>query len=230
MVASGQIISNHMARSWGGLPLALQQHTDGDFVKRIFTLDGLKGLVGLRKAYVLQACLHAFEGRINMTRQQLEKLVSVHTNVFEQMDGLCGVGVAEADTLSTAYGTAFNALLTKGTIAIQEVTEDASSNSSPTQQRVVQKEKKNHTAADGQQLAGGRLVSLAQISHLTCGHDADENNREPGYPGILFSTESLHELRLLLSVDMMMQSRSCVVASHGQSHAGYNVNVVVLTL
>ena len=221
-VAAGKIIAEHMSNSWGKLPPALEDHADREFVQTVFTIDGLKGLIGLRRKYVVGACLHAFDGRISMSRRQLETLLRDHDTVLDQMDGLCPVGVSECDTLSTAYGTAFNLLLTKGKFSIDDVTDDCSSNSSPTKPN-MQKEATGTAAAREKQSKGpkgtssdvkqpqsseGRLVSFAQISHLTCGHDVDESAHREGYPGILFSTESLHELRSLLAVDMMLQSRS----------------------
>ena len=204
VVAAGKIISSLVAGTWGGaLPVALQEYPDQDLVRAIFTNKGISGLAELRKDYIVGACVHALGERVKCKTEQLQQWVKSHNAVLLELDRLCDV--AELDALSTGYGTAFVELLKKGSVTMAELSEESGASSHS------EKEKDTGSAAgsattNADQASGaadGRLCSLRELSKLC---QADQVNAFS-----LSTTESLHELRLLIAADMMAKSRPEIV-------------------
>lgn len=209
VVAASKILAAYSVNSWGEMHPALREHADADFIRNTFSLDGIKGLTKLRANYVTEACLIALHGRTAMESAQLRDLVSQHESIIHQMDACCGIGSAEADSLTSAYGTAFTALLSKQTFKLQEVTEDinnsthqeAATTAQESTSSTTDKSRARHQSSPAS--SASRVLSIANISRLSADNTAPSDASANPWP----TTESLHAFRLHLAADMMMKSR-----------------------
>ena len=216
VVAASKILTDYTANSWGEMHPALREHADADFIRTTFSLDGIKGLTTLRANYITEACLIALNERTTMESAQLRELVSKHESVIHQMDACCGIGSAEADSLTSAYGTAFTSLLSRRTFQLQEVMEDTNTSSNGKQEASTAAQAgtssttpkvqgQSHRSSSAS--SANRVLSLANISCLSGDNTQIQTDGADANANLWPTTESLHAFRLHLATDMMLKSR-----------------------
>ena len=211
VVAASQILADHAVGTWGDLHPALREHEQHEFVKAMFTMKGLSGLNGLRKSYIVCACVSALHGRVAAKKEQLQLWVKQHSSVLAEMDGLCGVMGPE--TLSSGYGIAFTELLKKGSVTLAEITDEPKA-TQPGADKV--QEKISFESAQGKTISGsdesecGRLISQWDMSKFDLAKQAEAkaSDLNSGVGSLLTSSEAVHELQLYLAADMMMKART----------------------
>lgn len=217
VVSAGQILSKHLVDHWDAFPSALKDHPRNEFLQKILTPTGVTNLARMRCFYILSLLHQSLDGRCgNITGDKLMTLIQTHMTVFAQMDGTCSAASEDLGLLASGYGSGLLELVRKGKVTIDELTEDAPAPAT-TQASHEPSSGKDGPAASAPNSGGGdagspasdgpRMISYSALSLLSTNH-VEKGRGVEGTSGMLFSTESLRELRLLLAADLMMQSRS----------------------
>ena len=236
VVAAGQLLSKHMAGSWDVIPACLNDHARLEFIKRVLSPAAVNNLAKLRSAYLLQLCCRGLRGRVSMHGDKLWELVLEHQTVFAELDGMCDP--FDVDAIASGYSSGLLSIIRKGSVCLDELTEDAPLHvGGESGQRTDSAKAQPTTPGVARGASNIRLVSYDALSMLASDH-VSKGKGIDGSPGVLYSTETLRDLRLRLAADSMMQCRTralknliqAVCCDHESERVVYHVSVAMCLL